>query len=94
MGHHLDPAPAARSAEIYARDASAPALKEAVKSLHHIQQGTFVPDNTRSGRFVKVNKPTDVPDDAEGESGSETSSGLEPSICNSSMMKSFYVDGW
>ena len=72
MGHHLDPA--AQSAEIYARDAIAPALREAVKVLHHIQRGTFVPDNTRSGRFVTLNKPTDVLDENEEDDQSGVSS--------------------
>lgn len=72
MGHHLDPA--AKSAEIYARDAIAPALRAAVKVVHHVQQGSFLPDSTRSGRFVKVDK-VEVPADTEDGGGPEDSSG-------------------
>ena len=66
--------PAAKSAEIFARDAIAPALREAVKVVHHVQQGSFLPDSTRSGRFVKMDK-VEVPADTEDGGGPEDSSG-------------------
>ena len=49
LGHHLDPG--ARSATIYARDAMAPPLRELCRVVRLIADGTFQPDNTRSGRF-------------------------------------------
>ena len=49
IGHHLDPS--AKSAEIYARDSMAPAVREVTKILNCSKAGTFSPDDTRSGRF-------------------------------------------
>jgi hypothetical protein len=49
LGHHLDPG--ARSATIYARDAMAPPLRELCRVVRLIADETFLPDNTRSGRF-------------------------------------------
>lgn len=49
LGHHLDPG--SRSATIYSRDAMAPPLRELCRILKMVADGTFAPDNTRSGRF-------------------------------------------
>ena len=49
IGHHLDVT--SRSAEIYARDAMAPALYELCKVIGMVKSGKFDPDCTRSGRF-------------------------------------------
>ena len=49
IGHHLDVT--SKSAEIYARDAMAPALYELCKVVGMVKMGKFDPDCTRSGRF-------------------------------------------
>ena len=49
IGHHLDVT--SKSAEIYARDAMAPALYELCRVIGMVKAGKFDPDCTRSGRF-------------------------------------------
>ena len=50
IGHHLDVT--SKSAEIYARDAMAPALYELCRVIALVKTGKFDPDCTRSGRFI------------------------------------------
>ena len=50
IGHHLDVT--SKSAEIYARDAMAPALYELCRVIGMVKAQRFDPDRTRSGRFI------------------------------------------
>ena len=50
LGHHLDAN--AKSAEAYNRDSMGPAVTKLVGTLQAIKQGVFIPDASRSGRFV------------------------------------------
>ncbi len=50
IGHHLDVT--SKSAEIYARDAMAPALYELCRVIGTVKAHRFGPDCTRSGRFI------------------------------------------
>ena len=50
IGHHLDVT--SKSAEIYARDAMAPALYELCRVIGKVKAQKFDPDCTRSGRFI------------------------------------------
>ena len=50
LGHHLDAN--AKSAEAYNRDSMGPAVTKLVGTLQAIKQGVFLPDASRSGRFV------------------------------------------
>ena len=52
LGHHLDPSSA--SPEAYSRDSMAPAVQALVRVLGMVKSGTFMPDQTRSGRFVQT----------------------------------------
>ena len=49
FGHHSS---GKNSVEAYARDVLAPALLEYCRVLGQVRKGFFVPDYTRSGRFV------------------------------------------
>ena len=55
LGHHLDPS--SKSAETYARDSMAPAVRTLETVLNDIKSGKFRPDESRSGRFVQVREP-------------------------------------
>ena len=50
LGHHLDAN--AKSAEAYNRDSMGPAVTKLVGTLQAIKRGVFIPDASRSGRFV------------------------------------------
>lgn len=50
-GHHLDST--SKSPETYSRDAMAPVMTEVCKILEQIAKQQFLPDATRSGRFMK-----------------------------------------
>ena len=49
-GHHLDPS--SKSAETYSRDAMSHVLVEVSRVVKMIADKKFLPDATRSGRFV------------------------------------------
>eukprot|EP00435_Cladocopium_sp_Y103_P021898 s670_g5.t1 len=49
-GHHVDSS--AKSAETYGRDSLSPSLRELCKVVTAVAKGSFLPDQTRSGRFV------------------------------------------
>ena len=51
VGHHLDVG--AKSAETYARDSMAPAMRAVAQVVNAVIKGTFAPDVTQSGRFLK-----------------------------------------
>ena len=55
LGHHLDPS--SKSAETYACDSMAPAVRTLETVLNDIKSGKFRPDESRSGRFVQVREP-------------------------------------
>eukprot|EP00971_Amphidinium_carterae_P094925 1878161-Amphidinium_carterae.1 len=40
--------------DLYARDTQAPALRRLGELLTSVRAGSFLPDETRSGRFVQV----------------------------------------
>ena len=62
IGHHLDVT--SKSAEIYARDAMAPALYELCRVVGMVKLGKFDPDCTRSGRFNLTSRQSGLaPDD-------------------------------
>ena len=67
-GHHVDSS--AKSAETYGRDSISPSLRELSKVVMSVANGSFMPDQTRSGRFaVPVNK-SDSGEAAEDSDGS------------------------
>lgn len=80
LGHHLDPS--AKSPETYGRDSMAPAVRLFEKMLADIKRGSFRPDETRSGRFVKVQ---DEPAAASGHEAEneDSDSDYEPSSSDS-----------
>ena len=55
LGHHADPH--TKSVVCYSRDAIGPEVFKLLGVLRAIGQGTFHPDVTRSGRFVKSDPP-------------------------------------
>eukprot|EP00435_Cladocopium_sp_Y103_P075175 s103_g54.t1 len=55
LGHHLDAN--AKSAETYNRDSMGPAIEKLIETLQAIKRGVFIPDATRSGRFVAEGRP-------------------------------------
>ena len=60
-GHHLDST--SKSPETYSRDAMAPVMAEVSKILQQIAKQQFLPDATRSGRFMKRDvEQAEVPD--------------------------------
>ena len=70
LGHHLDPG--AKSATIYSRDAMAPPLRELCRVIQLIASKQFMPDNTRSGRFLAempVDNTGNTGQNSDGESG-------------------------
>ena len=78
LGHHLDST--AKSAEAYNRDSMGPAVDKLVNTLKSIKQGQFLPDASRSGRFVaQIGK--DVPANQEQ---SDSDSSYEPVSSDSS----------
>ena len=64
VGHHLDVG--AKSAETYARDSMAPAMRAVARVINAVIQGVLAPDVTRSGRFLKP-PAKDVPSASDGE---------------------------
>ena len=68
LGHHLDCN--AQSAEAYNRDSMGPAVNQLVGTLGAIKQGSFVPDASRSGRFVKQSGPEIPPNQEQSDSDS------------------------
>ena len=80
LGHHLDPS--VKSPETYGRDSMAPAVRLFEGTLADIKRGSFRPDETRSGRFVKaLDEPAAASDhDAEKE---DSDSDYEPSSSES-----------
>ena len=70
VGHHLDPA--AKSAETYSRDSMSPALRAVAEVVGAINNGSFAPDSTRSGRFlVPRHEKGEGPDDMVSEASYE-----------------------
>eukprot|EP00435_Cladocopium_sp_Y103_P061537 s1992_g23.t1 len=67
-GHHVDSS--AKSAETYGRDSLSPSLRELCKVVTAVSKGSFLPDQTRSGRFVV---PRDRAGSAAGEEDSDGS---------------------
>jgi len=78
LGHHLDAN--AKSAEAYNRDSMGPAVAKLVGTLQAIKQGVFLPDATRSGRFVSQAQD-DIPANQEQ---SDSDSSFVPSSSDSS----------
>ena len=69
VGHHLDVG--AKSAETYARDSMAPAMRAVAQVVNAVIQGVFAPDVTRSGRFLKPPpKDNSTTNDGENSDGS------------------------
>ena len=83
LGHHLDAN--AKSAEAYNRDSMGSAVARLVGTLQAIKQGLFLPDASRSGRFVSTSG-TEIPatnqDTAQDETDSDSS--FVPSSSDSS----------
>ena len=75
IGHHLDVT--SRSAEIYARDAMAPALYELCRVIGMVKSGRFDPDCTRSGRFKATPHVLEPNEDKEQDEQAVTLKGLE-----------------
>ena len=61
LGHHSTNS---RSADIYARELLASPLREYENMLQHVRQGTFCPDNTRSGMVAEQENEGKINNDA------------------------------
>ena len=80
LGHHLDPN--VKSPETYGRDSMAPAVRLFEGTLADIKRGSFRPDETRSGRFVKMPDNTMATSDHDDEDN-DSDSDYEPSSSES-----------
>ena len=58
VGHHLDVG--SKSAETYARDSMAPAMRAVTEVVNAVISGVFTPNVTRSGRFLKQQPKVDA----------------------------------
>ena len=71
LGHHLDPT--SRSPETYGRDSMGPVVRQLERVLGEIKQGSFRPDETRSGRFVPMaHAQKDSAEDGAEDSGTDS----------------------
>eukprot|EP00435_Cladocopium_sp_Y103_P013177 s2711_g3.t1 len=92
LGHHLDAN--AKSAEAYNRDSTGPAVEQLVRTLQAIKQGSFKPDESRSGRFPKVVEGTaDVPNGQDAQTESDSDSSFVPDSDDSSDSDEFPFSG-
>ena len=89
LGHHLDPG--SRSAETYGRDSMAPAVRSFETVLDDIKKGLFRPDESRSGRFVRVGEAS-IPNaqPSEEDTAEDTDSDYEPSSSESDESEEFF----
>eukprot|EP00435_Cladocopium_sp_Y103_P059332 s1136_g21.t1 len=92
LGHHLDAN--AKSAEAYNRDSMGPAVEQLVKTLQAIKQGTFKPDESRSGRFSKAaDAAADGHDEQDAQTESDSDSSFVPDSDDSSDSDEFPFSG-
>ena len=69
-GHHLDST--SKSPETYSRDSMAPVMTEISKIIQQIAKQQFLPDATRSGRFLKPSSlQAEIPNDGSTVGGEE-----------------------
>eukprot|EP00435_Cladocopium_sp_Y103_P062940 s704_g24.t1 len=75
----------AKSAEAYNRDSMGPAVEQLVQTLRAIKQGSFKPDESRSGRFPKqFDNSLDFPVEQAEQTASDSDSSFVPDSDTSS----------